>query len=58
MKTMLTGLVVALVAGAVGVAVVIRVRRARVEEDMDALRARLGTQLTGLESQRVPSPAR
>ena len=56
MKTLLTGLVVALVAGAVGVAVVARVRRARVEEDLDAIRARVAMQLAGLEDRLAPSP--
>ena len=55
MRTVLAGLVVAVVAGAVGVAVVIRVRRARVEEDLDALRARLVAQMSGLEDGLLPS---
>jgi hypothetical protein len=55
MRTVLAGLVVAVVAGAVGVAVVVRVRRARVEEDLDVLRAKLVSQLTGLEDRLLTS---
>jgi len=55
MRTVLAGLLVAVAAGAVGVAVVVRVRRARVEEDIDALRERLMAQLTGLEDRLLPS---
>ena len=54
MKTVLAGIAVAIVAGAVGVAVVVRMRRSQVEEDMDALRKRVMAQLSGLEDRLVP----
>lgn len=54
MKTVLAGLAVAIVAGAVGVAVVTRMRKARIEEDIDALSERLISQLSGLEAQLNP----
>lgn len=55
MRTVLAGILVALVAGAVGVAVVTRVQKVRAEEDINALTDRLESQLTGLEDQLAPS---